>query len=83
MNGYDRWEQERRALAGAEAEMGVAAAEARVRLRVAQAWLRSADADLAALDRLVWGGVVDEWHRAADAVADSAEAVRAYEAFGR
>jgi hypothetical protein len=67
----------------AEAEMSVAAAEAGVRLRVAEAWLRSADADLGALERVTWGGVVDQWHDAAAAVADSAEAVAAYEAFGR
>jgi len=70
-------------LARLEDEMSVAAAEAVVRLRVAQAWLRSADADLAALRKVTWGGVVDQWHDAADAVADSAEAVAAYEAFGR
>ena len=70
-------------LARLEDEMSVAAAEAVVRLRVAEAWLRSADADLGALQRVTWGGVVDQWHDAADAVADSAEAVAAYEAFGR
>jgi hypothetical protein len=82
MDGYERWEQERRALAGAEAEMAVAAAEAVVRLRVAEAWLRSADADLGALRRVTWGGVVDQWHDAVEAVADSAETLRAYEVFG-
>lgn len=69
-------------LTGAEAEMAAAASEAAVRLQVALSWLRSADRELAALDRPVWGGVVDKWHRAGDAVADSAEAVAAYEAFG-
>jgi hypothetical protein len=66
-----------------EDEMADSAAAAAVRLQVAQAWMRSADADLGALRRPTWGGVVDEWHRAAGAVQDSAEAVAAYEAFGR
>ena len=66
----------------AEEEMAAAAVEAATRLRVARAWLRSADADLSALRKVTWGGPVDEWHRAADAVQDSAEAVAAYEAFG-
>jgi len=66
-----------------EDEMAAAVAEAVVRLLVAQAWLRSADADLSALRRVTWGGVVDRWHDAAAAVADSAETVAAYEAFGR
>ncbi len=61
--------------------MGEAAAEAGVRLQVALSWLRSADAELDGLDRPCWGGVVDRWHRAGDAVADSAEAVAAFEAF--
>ena len=70
-------------LGEAEAEMAAAAEQARARYAVAVAWLRSADRDLAALRRPTWGGPVDAWHRAADAVADSAETVAAYEAFGR
>jgi hypothetical protein len=69
-------------LAAVEREMAVEASRARVRYAVAVAWLRSADRDLAGLRRVTWGGPVDQWHRAADAVADSAEAVAAYEAFG-
>jgi hypothetical protein len=69
-------------LAAAEAEMAAEAFRARARYTVAVAWLRSADRDLAGLRRVTWGGPVDQWHRAADAVADSAEAVAAYEAFG-
>jgi len=69
-------------MAEAEREMAEAALEAGVRLQVALSWLRSADAELAGLDRPVWGGVADRWHRAGDAVADSAEAVAAYEHFG-
>jgi hypothetical protein len=70
-------------LAGAEAEMDGQAAIAAVKLRVAMAWLREADRALDGLTRPTWGGPVDTWHRAADAVADSAEAVAAYEMFGR
>jgi hypothetical protein len=44
--------------------------------------VQSADRDLSALQRITWGGPVDVWHRAADAVTDTAEAVAAYEAFG-
>jgi hypothetical protein len=65
-----------------EREMAAAAAEARARLQVATGWHRAADAELASLQRPVWGGVVDRWHRAAEAVAESAETVAAYEAFG-
>ena len=68
-------------LARLEDEMAVAASDAIVRLWRAQARMQSADADLALLQRPTWGGVVDEWHRAAAAVQDSAEAVAAYEAF--
>lgn len=64
-----------------EAELAGAAADAGTRLRVSLAWLRAADGDLSALRRPVWGGPVDAWHRAADAVADSAETCAAYEAF--
>jgi hypothetical protein len=67
----------------AEAEMAVAEAEAVVRWRVAQAWMAEADGELSALRKPTWGGVVDEWHRAADALADSYETLRAYEVFGR
>jgi hypothetical protein len=70
------------ALAAAEREMAAAASGAAVRRAVALSWLRSADAELAALDKPAWGGVADSWHEAAEAVADSAEAVAAYEAFG-
>jgi hypothetical protein len=66
----------------AEREMAVEAARARVRHAVAVAWMRSADRDLSALQRPTWGGVVDAWHDAADAVADTAETLAAYEAFG-
>ncbi len=69
-------------LAALELEMADAAAGAFARYRVAAGWLRSADAELDALDRPVWGGVVDSWHAAVDAVADSAEAVDAFRAFG-
>ena len=65
----------------AEAEMAATAEEAGLRLRVALSWLRCADADLDVTAGPVWGGAVDKWHRAADAVADSAEAVAAFEAF--
>jgi hypothetical protein len=66
----------------AEAEMAESAAEAWARLRVAAAWHRAADAELAAAARPVWGGVVDSWHRAAAAAVDATETVAAYEAFG-
>lgn len=69
-------------LAGAEAEMAATAAEAGTRLRAALAWLREADRELDGLQRPVWGGVVDSWHRAGAAAADSLEAVEAFEAFG-
>jgi hypothetical protein len=65
----------------AEAEMAEAAADAGLRLKVALSWLRCADADLAVAAGPLWGGRVNDWHRAADAVADSAEAVAAFEAF--
>jgi hypothetical protein len=65
-----------------EAEMADAAMEASARLRVAIAWLRSADADLATLTKPTWGGpVVNSWLRARDAAADSLEACEAFEAF--
>jgi hypothetical protein len=70
-------------LAGLEREMAVEARRARVRHAVAQAWMRAADADLGGLRKVTWGGPVDEWHRAADALHDTAETVAAYEAFGR
>jgi hypothetical protein len=73
---------DRDALAGVEREMAVEAARARVRHAVAVAWLRSADRDLAGLQRVTWGGPVDAWHEASAAVTDAAEAVAAYEAFG-
>ncbi len=69
-------------LAEAEAEMAAAAEVARVRRAVALAWLRSADRALSALTGPCWGGPVDAWHKAADAVAESAETVAAYEHFG-
>jgi hypothetical protein len=69
-------------LAGAEAEMAIEAARARVRHAAAVARLRLADRDLSGLERVTWGGPVNEWHEAADAVADTAEALAAYEAFG-
>jgi hypothetical protein len=69
-------------LAGAEAEMAVEASRARLRHALAVAWLRSADRDLSGLQRVTWGGPVDAWHRAADAVTATAEAVAAYETFG-
>jgi hypothetical protein len=65
-----------------EAQMAEAAADAGLRLKVALSWLRCADADLAVTTGPVWGGRVNDWHRAGDAVADSAEAVAAFEAFG-
>jgi hypothetical protein len=65
----------------AELEMSAAAADAAVRQQVALGWLRAADAELTALERPTWGGVVDSWHRAAEALADSSEAVAAYRAF--
>lgn len=68
-------------LAALELEMADAAYWAGVRYRLAMTWLKSADAELAAQDRPVWGGVVDAWHAALDAVADSSEAVEAYESF--
>jgi hypothetical protein len=69
-------------LTAAEAEMAGAAMEAGARLRVAVAWWRSADADLAALTKPTWGGpVVNSWHRARDAAVDSLEACEAFEAF--
>lgn len=70
-------------LGEAEAEMAGEAARARARLLVAMAWLQSADRDLSALRRPTWGGPVDAWHRAADAVVDASAAVEAFEAFGR
>lgn len=69
-------------LAWLEAGMAEMAAEAAVRLRVAEAWLRSADADLSTLSRVVWGAEVDAWHDAAAAVQDSRETLAAYEFFG-
>jgi hypothetical protein len=68
-------------LRGAELEMAVAEREAWARLRVAVAWHRAADAELAALDRPTWGGVVDRHHRATRAVVDSVDAVEAYLTF--
>ena len=68
-------------LTAAEAEMAESAAEARVRLKVALAWLREADAVLGGLDRPRWGGPVDDWFRAEDAVFDSAETCAAFGAF--
>jgi hypothetical protein len=65
----------------AEAEMAEAAAEADTRYRVALAWFESADAELGALRRPTWGGVVDEWHKAANAMAEEAEIAAAFEAF--
>jgi len=62
--------------------MADAASEAGTRLAVALAWLRAADAELAGLERPVWGGVVDRWHEAGAAAADSLEACEAYERFG-
>jgi hypothetical protein len=66
----------------AEREMAVEASRARVRHCVAVAWLRSADRDLSALQRVTWGAEVDAWHEASAAVTDTAEALAAYEAFG-
>ncbi len=65
----------------AEAEMAAEAGRARARFVVAMARLRVADRALDGLQRPTWGGPVDAWHRAADAVVDSGEAVAAYEAF--
>jgi hypothetical protein len=64
-----------------EAEMAAAEAEAWARLRVAVAWHRAAGAEMAGLDRPVWGGVVDRYHRAGEAVLDSVEAVEAFGSF--
>lgn len=68
-------------LAEFEAEMAAARADAGMRLRTAAAWHQSADRELAALRRPVWGGPVDSWHRAAAAVEDSLQACEAFEAF--
>lgn len=68
-------------LAGLEAEMAAARHEAGARLRAAVAWLGEADRELAGLQRPVWGGPVDSWHRARDAVNDSLETCAAYEEF--
>jgi hypothetical protein len=69
-------------LAGLEAEMAAERAEAGARLRAALGWLREADEDLSALTRPVWGGVVDSWHRAREALEDATEAYEAWERFG-
>jgi hypothetical protein len=66
-----------------EAEMGTQMRDAGTRLRVAAAWHQAADKALDGLTRPVWGGPVDDWHRARDAVEDSLQACEAYEAFGR
>ena len=69
-------------LARLEDEMAAAAADAAGRFRVAAARLGEADEVLGELRRPTWGGPVDSWHRAAEAVRDALEAVEAFEAFG-
>lgn len=68
-------------LAAAEAEMADAEDLAYARLRTAVGWHQAADRELAALTGPVWGGAVDRWHEAHDAVIDAVSAVEAYERF--
>lgn len=67
--------------AAREAEMAAGQAAAYARLRVAVSWHQAADAELDALQRPSWGGVVNRWHDAQAAVIDSLETCEAYEAF--
>jgi hypothetical protein len=68
-------------LAGLEAEMAAERAEAGTRLRAAAGWLAGADRALSGLTRPTWGGPVDDWHRARDALNDALETCAAYEEF--
>lgn len=68
-------------LAELEVEMAAEGDVAVQRLYVAWEALEAADARLATLTRPTWGGVVDDWHVAVEAVTDAASTVEAYAVF--